>query len=158
MSDHDFVILHDDREKQPFDFSAIPNVTLETTRLETGDYTTPALEGIAAVERKSLNDLATSLGSDRKRFEAEVKRADRDLQEFVVIVEEPRHLVQKYADAGAKSCPHYFCRTYPRTITSTVDGWPKRYNVRFEFYPDRAYATQATYTLLQSWEQEYGPY
>lgn len=150
----EFVILQDYREKLPFDFSHIPGVRVEETSIETGDYTTPGLEGIAAVERKSLNDLATSLGSDRKRFEAEVIRATNDLMYFVVVVEEPRHLVQKYVDAGAKACPHYYSRVYPKTITSTVDSWPTKYNVEFQWYPDVEYATLATYGYLQSWEAE----
>jgi len=148
------IILQDDREKLPFDFSAFPDVTIEETRLETGDYTTPDLEGTAAVERKSLEDLAGSLGSGRKNFEAEVQRAG-SLMDFVVVIESPRHLVQHYVDAGSKRCPHYYCNTYPKSITSTVDSWPKRYNVEFNWYPDKQYAAVATYDYLCKWEREY---
>lgn len=148
------IILQDDREKTPFRFADNPEIEdVQTERMETGDYTTPALRGVAAVERKSLEDLAGSLGSGRDRFEAEVDRAST-MEYFVVVIESPRHLVQKYADAGAKSCPHYFCNTYPKSITGTVDSWPTYKNVDFHWYPDENYAAIATVNFLRSWESE----
>lgn len=148
------IIIQDDREKTPFDFAHFNNVTVEVERMETGDYTTPDLHGVAAVERKSLEDLAGSLGSDRSRFEAEVDRA-ASLMDFQVVIEAPRHLVQTYADSGAKSCPHYYCGTYPKSITGTIDSWPQYKNVEFNWYPDKTYAAFATYDFLRSWEREY---
>ncbi|WP_226042737.1 hypothetical protein [Natrinema sp. DC36] len=57
--------------------------------------------GLAAVERKSFEDLAGSLGLGRKNFEVEVQRAG-SLMDFIVVIELPRHLVQHYVDARAK--------------------------------------------------------
>ncbi len=34
---------------------------------------------------------------------------------------------------------------------STVDSWPKRYNVEFNWYSDKQNATVATYDYLCKW-------
>ncbi len=59
----------DSREKKPFD---IPNSI--SKKLETGDYSVEGYEDEIALERKSLPDLFSCLGKDRKRFECQLDR------------------------------------------------------------------------------------
>ena len=83
------IILVDEREKKPYNF---PAMETETALLNYGDY---AVKGLGyydvnpntgkeefypefAVERKSLDDLARSVGTDRNRFEAEIDRGEFD--------------------------------------------------------------------------------
>ncbi|UBF22654.1 ERCC4 endonuclease [Halorubrum tailed virus 25] len=110
------IILIDDRERKPWKF---PGVETEEARLETGDYSVKGFEDRFAVERKSLNDLATSVGSERNRFEAEIQRA-QDFDEFAVVVEASRE------DAAAG---RYYSQIHPNAVTGTVEKWPFKYGI-----------------------------
>ncbi len=61
----------DTREQLPLDLA--PLRTMAGT-LATGDYSVQGLEGVVAVERKSLPDLLTCVGQHRARFDREVQR------------------------------------------------------------------------------------
>lgn len=67
------IILIDSREQTPLDFSGYDCSTREAG-LATGDYSLAGLETIAAIERKSENDLLGSLTQGRERFERELAR------------------------------------------------------------------------------------
>jgi ERCC4-type nuclease len=58
----------------------------EWATIETGDYDTHLLAGIAAIERKTPSDFASTLTAGRERFEREVERM-RELEWKCVIVE-----------------------------------------------------------------------
>lgn len=107
-------VIRDDREKKPW---SLPGVEVGEGRLETGDYTVEGFEDRFAVERKSLNDLATSLGNGRDRFEAEIRRA-QSMDEFVVIVEGSR------ADVEAHQ---YYSNIHPNAVLGTTEKWPFKY-------------------------------
>lgn len=77
-------ILVDDREKIRPDYAAMDDVEeVITTRLETGDFSTTALRGRVAVERKSILDLCGSILT--ARFRKELERS-RELDEFHIVV------------------------------------------------------------------------
>lgn len=64
------VVIIDTREQAPFDFSRFEN-WIQGTRVQTvpvGDYTVEGMEGVLALERKSLNDLVATLMHNRERF------------------------------------------------------------------------------------------
>ena len=61
----------DSREQLPLDLSPLQTVS---GTLATGDYSVQGLENIVAVERKSLPDLLTCIGTCRERFDREVMR------------------------------------------------------------------------------------
>lgn len=62
-------------------------VLTERATLSVGDYDTPSLAGVAAIERKSPGDLMSSLTHDRERFDRELERAER-LDSFAIVVED----------------------------------------------------------------------
>lgn len=66
-------IVIDTREQAPLDFSKY-NCTVETGTLATADYSLQGLETLAAIERKSEDDLLGSLTQGRERFERELAR------------------------------------------------------------------------------------
>lgn len=66
-------ILVDTREQWPLDFSNYDCV-IEAGTLTTADYSLKGLETVAAIERKSENDLLGSLTQGRERFERELAR------------------------------------------------------------------------------------
>lgn len=107
-------VIRDQREKKPWD---LPGVDVEAVHLETGDYTVRGFEDRFAVERKSLNDLATSVGSERTRFEDEIRRA-QSMDEFVVIIEGSRDDIRNH---------QYYSKMHPNAILGTTEKWPWKY-------------------------------
>lgn len=137
-------IVVDTREKKPYTFSQ----DVEKSALNVGDYSVAGLENTVAVERKTLNDLASSLGAHRKRFEREVERAQL-LEEFYVVIEAWRSEVENYADTG--ECPNYYSNIYPNSVLGTVDKWPLKYDtLEFIWAGNRENAKEKTLTKLQS--------
>lgn len=140
-------IIIDSREKLPYKFPGVDSVVYK--QLNVGDYTLDGFEDRFSVERKSLNDLATSLGADRERFENEIKRA-QDLDKFVVVIEADRSEVADFAHTN--HCPNYYSKIYPKSIISTVESWPDKYStLEFEWAGSREEAKQETLRLLDKW-------
>ena len=61
----------DTREQTPL---SLEPLRAEVATLTTGDYSVRGLEHLIAVERKSLADLLSCVGSERERFDREVRR------------------------------------------------------------------------------------
>ena len=81
-------IVSDTREQAPFKFegAGYAGVHVVLKKLEVGDYSVLGLEDMVACERKSMNDLAFCLGTDRARFVRQLQRG-RSLDAYCVIVE-----------------------------------------------------------------------
>lgn len=136
-------ILIDDREKRPYSF---PEFDTEQARLDVGDYAIDGYERHFAIERKSLDDLATSCGAERDRFEREVKRA-QSLARFAVIVEAGK------ADAQGGN---YYSNIHPNSVIGTVEKWPTKYDtLHFEWCGSRDRAKERTVELLTEWDRQY---
>lgn len=67
----DLTAVVDTREQTPLDLSPL---AMEPGTLATGDYSLRGLEGLIAIERKSLPDLLACVGRERERFDREVQR------------------------------------------------------------------------------------
>jgi ERCC4-type nuclease len=133
------IILIDDREKTAWEF---PGVETEEARIETGDYTIKGFEDRFAIERKSINDLAKSVGSERDRFESEIKRA-QSMDNFAVVIEGTPQEVRNGA---------YYSKIHPNAVMGTVQKWPWRYNtLEFVWAGDRERAPQEALRLLDRW-------
>ncbi len=65
-----FRISIDSREQQPYMFGCS---TIQRC-LDAGDYSVDGLDGVVAVERKSLADFAKTVIHDRERFEREMEK------------------------------------------------------------------------------------
>ncbi len=82
-------ILIDSREQQPWTFAretAAGKVEVSKQCLSTGDYSLRGLEGLVAVERKSISDLWGCCGRGRRRFRAQFQRL-AELRYPLVIIE-----------------------------------------------------------------------
>ena len=132
-------IVVDDREKLPYSF---PAMDVEQTRLDVGDYSIKGFDDVFAVERKSLDDLARSVGTDRKRFEAEIERA-QSLDNFAVVIEATKTDAYK---------GRYYSKIHPNAVMGTVKKWPLKYGrLDFVWASDREGAKQETLRLLDKW-------
>ncbi len=65
------VAIVDTREQTPLDLHPL---RVQVGTLATGDYSVLGLENVIAIERKSLPDLLSCVGSERERFDKEVMR------------------------------------------------------------------------------------
>lgn len=156
-------IVRDDREKNGYE--SFPGEEVVVKRLDTGDYTIEGFEDVFAVERKSLNDLATSVGYNRLRFENEIRRAngyaernedgnplpgtkpDKPMQEFAVVIE---------AHKSEVHFQNYYSNIHPNAIKGTVDKWPQKYDVLDMYWAGSwRQGKQKTLQLLDEWYLQY---
>lgn len=141
-----FTILVDSREQDPYVFGAEDT---EEVTLEYGDYTVKGFEDTFAIERKSLDDLANCVGSDRERFEAQVFDAHESLDEYIIQVDAPRWHVYDYQDDAG--CPHYFSQVHPNSVIGTVEKWP----MEFRWVSNHANGAREAVNQLEDWWMDY---
>jgi len=84
-------ILQDTREPENYTFAGLHNISnITRIKLEFADYSTEALKNLVVVERKTKADLFGTLGSGRKRFLAELDRAQvAGVKFFYIVIEAP---------------------------------------------------------------------
>lgn len=142
MTDSEFTIVRDSREKKPYSFDGYDVVT---KKLDTGDYTIEGYEDVFAVERKSLPDLLKSITWDRDRFKNEIVRAD-ELLGFVVVIE---------ADVQTVLNWNYDRKVHPNSVIGTIENWSSYHNVDFEWCGDRRNGESKTVENLERWHSSY---
>ena len=154
-----FTVLVDTREQSAFKFQNIRCDQKEAVRingelkrpllmipikhkgLKTGDYAIDGLETRCAVERKSLEDLFHCVGSDRDRFENQLRRLNELEHPFVV--------VEASWDRIFKGCPR--SQLKPKTVFRSVIAWQQ--GLEFErihwwFLHSKRAAELATFRIL----------
>ena len=132
-----FTILFDQREKQPYDFA-----NAEKTFLSMGDYSVKGYHDKIAIERKSLNDLASSMvGRNRKLFEKNVKRAMDELDYYAIVVE------ANYEDTDSER--NWYCKLTAESLKGSILCWSVKYGVPVFFCSDRNHARDVVRRLLK---------
>lgn len=123
-------ITIDTREQKPIKLS---NYDIINEKLDFGDY---SCDGILAVERKSLNDLVSTLSSGFDRFNREIERA-KLAGGYIVVVTEcdinkflsfSYSRTGKFAKASADFIFHRFreiCKSFPDNIQFCFSGGRK---------------------------------
>lgn len=99
-------------------------------------------EGLVAVERKSKEDLFSTLGQHRERFEAEHARLSALDFGAVVIEASWEEILERPPERSALN---------PKTIFRTCVAWSIRYRVPWFCLPGRRAAEVATFRLLERW-------
>lgn len=147
-----FAVVVDAREKAPYTFLGLRAdsrsryrplwVQVVTAYLPTGDYSIQGLEHLVAVERKSLEDLYSTLGQNRERFEREHERlAALDFGAVVIEAEWSR----------IRRRPPERSLLHPKTITRTALSWSIRYRVPWFTVEDRRAGELTTFRLLETY-------
>lgn len=156
MSQPDYTIVVDTRERLPYNFYGCDVVH---KKLDVGDYSIEGFEDTFAVERKSMDDLAQTLGRGHSRFVREMNRGV-DMDRIVVVIEGNYSDVAAYRDTPGKKVPRdvYYAHTHPNTILGTVEKWPRKYpNLSFVWAGDRTGGKALTLDLLFKWANERTP-
>ena len=152
-----FRILVDGREKRPYRFDQLVTdaahgsrpIVVETAyhQLRTGDYTIEGCESMVAVERKSKQDLYSTLGQHRGRFEEEHERlAGFGAGNAIVIIE------SSWDDLLGN--PPKRSRLVPKVVHRTALSWLQRYGVPWFAMGSRELAEVTTFRFLEKWYYE----
>lgn len=133
-------IVIDTRERRPYEFPERPT---RRACLETGDYSVTGFEDSVAIERKTLHDLAVSVGTHRERFEAELRRA-QTLERFAVVVEGTRARAAR---------GDFYGRLHPNALLGSCDAWELDIyeTLLFVWADGRQRARTKTVNLLARW-------
>ena len=137
MSDP-YVILCDTREQTPPPFP--DGCELRRATLETADYTSVALQGVAVIERKSVADYVGSIGRSRERFDDELRRL-RGYRWKCIVVE------------GDLSLVYRSTAMHPHSILGTIASMYARWDTPTLFVVNPAGAGRLIAGLLRRWEE-----
>jgi len=137
-------LIVDTREQCPLDFSRY-DCEVERGTLATGDYSVAWLEHMAAIERKSINDLvACCMGEQRDRFERELSRG-RELECFCVVVEASMQDVAEH---------NYRSNMHPHAVLQSLLTFQVRYRVPFVWAGSPRGAAYVTFWTLAKFVRE----
>jgi ERCC4-type nuclease len=147
-----FTVQIDTREQLPYTFSNLfanadkghARLIVPTVRrvIEIGDYTIAGLETVVAIERKSKEDLYSSIGQRRENFVHRLQVLS-DHRIFGAVI------VEAGWDSLVGDPPHY-SRLNPKALARTIFAWMVRYpRVQWVMMPDRMMAENATFRLLE---------
>lgn len=151
-----FTIIIDTREQLPYGFDGLKKggkelvVPIQFKGLPSGDYSIEGFEDKIAVERKSLEDLYSTLGHDRERFEREFVRLN-GLDCAVVSIEAT--LPEIYNPSSYRS--EWRSQLSPLSVLATIATWKVRYpNVQWLFCGNRNLSELMIYQLLEKYYQQ----
>ena len=106
--------IRDTREQDGY---TLAPMDLRVEGLQTGDYSVAGLEDMIALERKTLPDLVSCIGSGRERFLRELQRLKAHPFRAVVI----EGLWSDLEDG------HYQSRLNPDSATHSIISWQSRF-------------------------------
>jgi ERCC4-type nuclease len=147
-----FTVQIDTREQLPYTFANLranadkgnARLIVPTVRrvVEIGDYTIAGLETVVAIERKSKEDLYSSIGQRRENFIHRLQiLSDRRIFGAVI--------VEAGWDSLIGDPPHY-SRLNPKALSRTIFAWMIRFpRVQWVMMPGRVMAENATFRLLE---------
>ena len=134
----DITIVVDSREQRPFLMEAL-GFKVKVGTLKTGDYSVAGLEDLVTVERKSLSDLISCIGTSRGRFEKELKRMEAFKSKCVVV----SALESEIFKGG-----WHYSKILPKQVVGSYTGW-MTWGIPFIFARDHeAAAARAAHFLM----------
>lgn len=151
-------IIRDTREQTGWDFEHF-DVSVTEKTISTGDYTLASLSDIdendtynpiAAVERKSREDLLSSITRNRSRFQDEIERAEEWPVQLHVVVE------CTWTELTSHPVGLSNRKIHPNHIEGTISSWSDAYNATFYFAGDPLGAQQYAFEKLEAWDDELG--
>jgi len=113
-------------------------VTVEPATLKEGDFTTPTLLGIAAIELKR-DDYAASVGRDRPRVDREVERLKPYRWKCILVADEITSVYRKTL-------------VHPNAILGTICSLLANHDCPTIFVGNDAAAARVICGLLRRWE------
>ena len=127
-------VIIDNREQTPLVFKKLPS---ERGNLYSSDYSFHGAESLFGVERKSIADLTSSVGSGRERLEHELHRLRG-------------HRFKRFLIIGTKEeveAHSYRSQIKPRAVLSTLSAFEARYDIPIVW----AESPEKGAELVESW-------
>lgn len=151
-----FRILVDTREQTPLPFSRL--VPTRRATLYPGDYSIEGLEGLFAVERKSLADLVGTLIGHRDLADGSRRNArDRLVEELLAMSGHRFRCVAVTAPRAAVEEHRYQSRIDPRNVVGMVASIEAWTGVPFKFFADADEAARwIAVEALHFWRHVHG--
>jgi DNA excision repair protein ERCC-4 len=148
-------VVIDTREQLPYSFAGIEcdqadgggplKVPTVVATLTSGDYSLLGYESRVGIERKSIEDLYSTIGQGRERFERELERlADYDYAAVVIEATWPDIL----------SSPPRHTKLPPKTVYRSILAWSVRYPIQWWAMGNRRLAEITTFRLLERFLKE----
>lgn len=152
-----FTIMVDTREQAPYLFDNLKadssqgghllEVPTQRYGLPIGDYLVLGLPQMI-VERKSKEDLYSSISQRRENFEQRLCRMQEELRWSAVVVEAQL--------SDLLTAPPSFSQFSPKALNRTIMAWMQRYpRVHWCFLPGREFAESYTFRLLERWWRDH---
>jgi ERCC4-type nuclease len=153
-----FSVIIDSREQKPFRFEGIPAnadqggsplvVPTQRGTLAVGDYALFGLPSGVVIERKSKEDLYSSISQRRENFESRLRVMATDYALAAVVIE------SDWTDIIKNPPP--FTQFNPKSLIRTVIAWQVRYRpVLWMPMPGRVAAEAYTFRLLERFWFDY---
>jgi len=140
------IIVTDTREQFPLKFrksKVVEDVVVKT--LNTGDYSIQGYEDQIAFERKSCQDLFSTLGSGHKRFKKELERA-QTMDYFCIIIE------SSFTDVLTKNFGgSHYSKMQGHVIIKILMTLKFKYNIDFVFCNNRTESAKFIREMFKSW-------
>ncbi|MFC1741761.1 ERCC4 domain-containing protein [Nanoarchaeota archaeon] len=132
-------IVIDTQEKRPLKFNKS-----KTKHLKHGDYSLEGYEDQAAIERKSMQDIASSIcGTRRAIFEKNIKNAKKSLKFYGIVVE------GNWADFSNPK--KWYGRVAPKQVKGTITKWSAKYGMPVYFAGNKKGAAEITESVLKGY-------
>lgn len=123
------VIITDTREQLNLDFTGFRDVEVAHTKLDAGDYSVVGYENQISFERKSVQDLVSTLIGGHERFLRELDRMKSYKEKYILIEHSPTILYQYCAKHGWEKKFN--------TIIQSLLAYAYHYQCRVRFCKDR---------------------
>lgn len=148
-----FTIIIDTREQAPFSFREMVSlkrhggkpliVKTERKGLSTGDYSILGAESKVAIERKEMGDFFHCCGSDRERFENQLRRLN-EMEFGWIMIEASWTMIMR---------GHRESEMNPQSILGSVISWQMEHfpKVHWWFCDGKRFAEIATFRILDRW-------
>lgn len=144
------MIYCDTREKYPLQFDMY-NIPYQSKKLDTGDYTFAGYEDVVCIERKrTVCELALNIGSDWKRFSAELERMQYFTHKYILCEFSPAD-IERYPNC--KCVPiskRKFIKIRPQFIQKRIDDIQDQFNIIFFFCQNTVEAEQKVVELYET--------
>lgn len=146
-----WTMIQDSQEQLPFNFENLTIsrnhtpvlLNVKVKKLKTADYSIEGLEEQIAVERKSVEDLISTVSHRRDIFKAELERMEK--MEFGAVV----------VEGNWKDCINYCYENTgfnPVSLDNSILKWNQKFKgVHWYFRPDKISAAKTTFKILNSY-------
>jgi ERCC4-type nuclease len=134
-------ILIDNKEKEKLVFE---NQNTEQVALRFGDYSIKGFEKDIAIERKSINDIASSLsGEERLKFERRIQDCLNNLKFYAVVIE------CDYNAFNNKS--NWYSKITPNCLKGTIIKWMVKHGVHIVFSGSRQNSSEIIKSMFDGY-------